>query len=184
MRLSHGNRASCKVRVPVFVSTPFRPENLIAGSASRPFRPGEFNRWLSVQTPSDRSIDHTLVAWQSGILQSQGARFCVQTLLTEESNRRFSAYPSSDCSIGHALAAWQSGILQSRDACFCRLILPTRESNRGFSVQTPSDRSIDHALVAWQSGILQSQGAHFCMLSFRPRSLITGSVSSPSPIAA
>ena len=43
------------------------------------FRPGESNRWLSVHTPSDRSIGHALVAWQSGILQSQGARFCIQS---------------------------------------------------------------------------------------------------------
>ena len=39
----------------------------------------ESNRRLSVQTPSDRSIGHALVAWQSGILQSQCARFCIQT---------------------------------------------------------------------------------------------------------
>ena len=38
---------------------------------------GESNRRSSVQTPSDRSIDHPLVGWQSGILQSQGARFCM-----------------------------------------------------------------------------------------------------------
>ena len=50
-------------------------------------------------------MDHALVAWQSGALQSQGARFCIQVLLTEESNRRTSVQTPSDCSIGHALIA-------------------------------------------------------------------------------
>ena len=40
---------------------------------------GESNRMFSVQTPSDRSIDYALIAWQSGTLQSQGARFCIQS---------------------------------------------------------------------------------------------------------
>ena len=66
----------------------------------------EPNRRFSIQTPSDRSIDHALVAWQSGILQSQGAHFCMLILLTGESNRRFSVQTPSDRSIGHALAAW------------------------------------------------------------------------------
>ena len=39
----------------------------------------ESNRRFSVYTLSDRSIGHTLVAWQSGILQNQCARFCVQS---------------------------------------------------------------------------------------------------------
>ena len=82
---------------------------------------GESNRRFSVQTPSDRSIGHALVAWQSGILQSQGARFCIQILPTEEANRRLSVQTSSDRSIDHTLAAWQSGILQSRGAHFCML---------------------------------------------------------------
>ena len=32
---------------------------------------------FSVQTPSNRSIGHALVAWQAGTLQSQGACFCI-----------------------------------------------------------------------------------------------------------
>ena len=73
MRLLHGNRASCKVRVPDFVFRPLPTE--------------EANRRLSVQTSSDRSIGHALIAWQSGTLQSRGARFCMLILTTEESNR-------------------------------------------------------------------------------------------------
>jgi len=65
----------------------------------------ESNRRLSVQTPSDRSIGHALAAWQSGILQGQGAHFCMLILLTEESNRRLSIQPPSNRSIGHALVA-------------------------------------------------------------------------------
>ena len=91
------------------------------------FRPGESNRWLSVQTFLDRSIDHALVAWQSGILQSQGARFCMLPLPTKEANRRFSVQLPSDCSIGHALIAWQSDILQSWDARFCMLSFRPRK---------------------------------------------------------
>ena len=69
------------------------------------FRPGESNRRLSVQTLSDRSIGYALVAWQSGTLQSRGARFCIQILLTEESNRRLSVQTPLDRSIDHALVA-------------------------------------------------------------------------------
>ena len=108
----------------------------------------ESNRRFSVHTPSDCSIDHALVAWQSGILQNQSARFCIHPLLTGESNRRFSAYSPSDCSIGHALVAWQSGILQSPGARFLYAILPTEESNHRLSAYPPSDCSIGHALVA------------------------------------
>ena len=123
---------------------------------------GESNRRFSVQTPSNRSIGHVLVAWQSGILQSQDARFFMLSLRsgsliagsassllpTGESNRRFSAYTPSDRSIGHALTAWQSGILQSQGTGICIHLLPTGESNRRFSAYPPSDRSIDHALAA------------------------------------
>ena len=80
---------------------------------------------------------------------SQGARFCMLILPTEEPNRRFSVQIPSDRSIGHALVAWQSGILQSRDTRFCIRPLPTGESNRRFSAYPPSDRSTGHALVAW-----------------------------------
>ena len=76
MRLPHSNRASRKVRVPILVFRPLPTE--------------EANRRFSVQPPSDRSIGYALVAWQSGILQSQGARFLYAILPTEESNRRFS----------------------------------------------------------------------------------------------
>ena len=86
---------------------------------------GESNRRFSAYPPSDRSTGHALAAWQSDILQSQGARFCIQILPTEEANRRLSVQTFSDRSIGHALAAWQSGILQSQGARFC--------------IQTPSD---------------------------------------------
>ena len=74
---------------------------------------GESNRRFSVQTPSDCSIGHALVAWQSGILQSQGARFCIHLLPTKKPNHRFSIQPPSNRSIGPALIAWQSGIMQS-----------------------------------------------------------------------
>ena len=109
MRLSHSNRASCKVRVPVFVFRPLPTE--------------ESNRRLSVQTPSDRSIGHALAAWQSGILQSRGAHFCMLSFRPGESNRWLSVHTPSDRSIDHALAAWQTGILQSQGTCFCILIL-------------------------------------------------------------
>ena len=114
MRLPHGNRASCKARMPVFVSSPLPTE--------------ESNRRFSVQTPSDHSIGHALVAWQSGILQSQGARFCIHPLPTGESNRRFSIQTPSNRSIDYALVAWQAGILQSQGVRFC--------------IQTPSDRGV------------------------------------------
>ena len=65
MRLSHDKRAPCKVQVPAFVF--------------RPLSTKEPNHRLSVHPSSDRSIGHALVAWQSGILQSQGVRFCIQT---------------------------------------------------------------------------------------------------------
>ena len=112
MRLSHGNRASRKVRVPAFVF--------------RPLPTKESNRRFSVQTPSDRSIGHALVAWQSGILQSRGARFCMLSFRPGESNHWLSVHIPSGRSIGPALIAWQSGILQSQNVRFC--------------IQTPSDR--------------------------------------------
>ena len=91
MHLSHDKRAPCKVRILVFVFRPLPTE--------------ESNRRFSIQPPSERSIGPALIAWQSGVLQSQGARFCIQVLLTEESNRRTSVQTPSDCSIGHALIA-------------------------------------------------------------------------------
>ena len=136
---------------------------------------GESNHRFSVQTFSDRSIGHALVAWQSGILQSQGARFCIQILLTEESNRRLSV---------------QLPLRPQHRPCACRIaighpakpgypflyaILPIGESSHGFSVQTPSDYSIGHTLIVWQSGILQSQGARFYMVFFQPGNLIADS---------
>ena len=65
----------------------------------------ESNRRFSVQTSSDRSINHALAAWQSGILQSQGARFCIRPLPTEEPYHRFSVQIPSDRSTDHALVA-------------------------------------------------------------------------------
>ena len=70
-----------------------------------PFRPEESNRWLSVQPPSGRSIGPALIAWQSSILQSRGARFCILILPTRESNRRLSFHSPSDRSIGPTLVA-------------------------------------------------------------------------------
>ena len=82
---------------------------------------GESDRRFSAYPPSDRSIGPALIAWQSGILQSKDARFCMLILLIGESNHRFSVQTFLDRSIGHALVAWQSGILQSRGARFCML---------------------------------------------------------------
>ena len=44
---------------------------------------GESNRRFSVQTPSGRSIGPALIAWQSGILQSRSARFCMLSFRSE-----------------------------------------------------------------------------------------------------
>ena len=102
----------------------------------------ESNRRFSTYPPSDRSICHALVAWQSGILQSRGPRFCMLIFPTGKSNCRFSVQTPSDHSIGHALVAWQSGILQNWGARFCMLSFRPGESNCRFSFQPLSDRSI------------------------------------------
>ena len=65
----------------------------------------EANRRFSVQPPSDRSIDHALIAWRSDTLQSRDARFCMLLLPIEEANRRLSVQTPSDRSIGYALVA-------------------------------------------------------------------------------
>ena len=162
MRLSHGNRASCKVGVPVFVFRSFWPGNLIAGPLSRPFRPGESNRRLSVRTPSDCSIGHALAAWQAGILQSKGSRFCMLLLPTKGSYRR-SIIQTLPTGRVQSLAQRPAPLRPQYRPCACRIaighpaksecpilyaILPTEEANRRLSVQPPSGRSIGHALAA------------------------------------
>ena len=139
----------------------FRSESLIAGSASSPLQPqhrpsacrmanghpaksgcpflyailpiGESNRRFSVWTPSDRSIGHALVAWQTGILQSQGARFCMLSirsgsLIAGSASRPFrSQHRPSACRMANGHPA-KSGCL------ILYAILPTGEPNRRFSV--------------------------------------------------
>ena len=139
---------------------------------------GESNRRFSVQTPSVRSIGHALAAWQTGILQSRGAYFC---MLSFQSESLIAGSASSPLQPQHRPSACRIAIGHpAKSGCLILYaILPIGESNHRFSVQTPSVRSIGHALIAWQSGILQSQSACFCMLSFRSGSLIACSAYRP-----
>ena len=115
MAIGHPAKSGC----PFLYPDPFRPRKLIADSVFRLLLTRESNRRFSIQTPSDHSIDHALIAWQSGILQNWGARFCMLSFRPGESNRWLSVHIPLGRSIGHALAAWQSGILQSWGARFC-----------------------------------------------------------------
>ena len=91
MRLSHGNRASCKVGVPDFVFRPLLTE--------------ESNRRSSVQTHSDRSIGHGACRMAIGYPAKSGCPLLYAILPTEEANRRLSVQTPSDRSIDHALVA-------------------------------------------------------------------------------
>ena len=122
----------------------------------------ESNRRLSVRTPSDCSIGHALAAWQAGILQSKGSRFCMLLLPTEGSYRR-SIIQTLPTGRVQSLAQRPAPLRPQYRPCACRIaighpaksecpflyaILPTEEANRRLSVQPPSGRSIGHALAA------------------------------------
>ena len=134
----------------------------------------ESNRRFSVWASFVRSIGHALAAWQTGILQSQGARFC---MLSFRSESLIAGSASRPFRSGNLIAGSASSPLQPQHRPYaCRManghpaksgysilyaILSIGESNRRFSVQPPSNRSIGHALIAWQSGILQKSGCPF-----------------------
>ena len=108
---------------------------------------GEFNRRFSVWAPSKRSIGHALAAWQSGILQSQGARFFMQSF---RSGNLIACSASRPFRSGNLIAGSASSSLQPQyRLSACRManghpaksgclilyaILPIGESNRRFSV--------------------------------------------------
>ena len=94
---------------------------------------GEPNHMFSVWAPFDRSIGHALIAWQTGILQSQSACFC---MLSFRSESLIACSASRPLQPQHRLCVCCMIIGHPANSGypFLYAILPIRESNRRFSV--------------------------------------------------
>ena len=131
MAIGHPAKSGCSF---LYAILPIREPNRRFSVQTLPTK--ESNRRFSVWAPSNYSIGHTLAAWQSGILQSQGARFYILSFRSESLIAGLAFSPlrpqHKPCAcrmvIGHP----------AKSVCpFLYAILLIGESNRRFSVQTP-----------------------------------------------